>query len=87
MHKEAIGNSLYFILYGKVAIVSNELYLPYLHLSQASRGHPSSAIQQRIDTLLMLDEEREKVKVKFTAHQQVVKTWFNKHKSKEKKMK
>ena len=87
MHKEAIGNSLYFILYGKVAIVSNELYLPSLHIAQASRGHPSSAIQQRIDTLLMLDEEREKVKVKFTTDQQVVKTWFDKHNSKEKKLK
>jgi hypothetical protein len=32
-----------------------------------------------------LDEEREKDKVKFTAHQQVVKIWFDKHKAKEKK--
>jgi hypothetical protein len=29
------------------------------------------------------DEEREKAKVKFTAHQQVVKRWFYKHKGKE----
>jgi hypothetical protein len=34
----------------------------------------------------MLDEEREKAKVKFTAHQQVVKIWFDKHKAKEKKI-
>jgi hypothetical protein len=31
----------------------------------------------------MLDEEREKAKFKFTAHQQIVKIWFNKHKAKE----
>jgi hypothetical protein len=61
------------------------LYLPSLQLDQESRGHPSSALQQRIDTLLMLDEEREKDKVTFTAHQQVVKIWFDKHKAKEKK--
>jgi hypothetical protein len=83
MPKEAIGNSLYFILYGKESILPNGLYIPYLHLSQASRGHPSSAIQQRIDTLLILDEERENVKVKFIAHQQVVKIWFDKHKAKD----
>jgi hypothetical protein len=83
MPKEAIGNSLYFILYGKESILPNGLYIPYLHLSQASRGHPSSSIQQRIDTLLILDEERENVKVKFITHQQVVKIWFDKHKAKE----
>jgi hypothetical protein len=71
---------------GKKPFFQTGLYLPSLHLSQASRGQPSSALQQRIDTLLMLDEEREKDKVKFTAHQQVVKIWFDKHKAKEKKI-
>ena len=33
----------------------------------------------------MMEEEREKAKSKFLAHQQVVKRWFNKHKGKEKK--
>ena len=42
------------------------------------------AIQHRIDTLLMLEEEREKAKSKFLAHQQIVKRWFDKHKAKEK---
>jgi hypothetical protein len=32
----------------------------------------------------MLDEEREKAKVKFTSHQHVVKIWFEKHKAIEK---
>jgi hypothetical protein len=39
-------------------------------------------MQQRIDTLLMLEEEREKDKSKFMAHQQVVKRWFDKHNAK-----
>jgi hypothetical protein len=32
----------------------------------------------------MLEEEREKDKSKFIAHQQIVKIWFDKHKGKEK---
>jgi hypothetical protein len=61
----------------------NKLYLPYLQLAHASRGQPSSALQQRIDTLLMLDKEREKAKDNFTAHQQTVKIWFDKHMARE----
>ena len=82
--KEAIGNSLYFLVYGKKAILPNGIYLPSLQLAQDSSGEPSSLIQQKIDTLLMLEEERENDKSKFIPHQQIVKRWFDKHKSKEK---
>ena len=82
--KEAIGNSPYFLVYRQEAILPNKLYLPYLQLSQDSRGQPSSIIQQRIDTLLMLEEERDKYKSMCIAHQQIVKRWFYKHKAKEK---
>jgi hypothetical protein len=68
--KEALGNSPFFLVYGKEAILSTNLYLPSLQLSQSSRGHPSSSMQQRIDTLLMVEEERERVRRKFAAHQQ-----------------
>jgi hypothetical protein len=44
----------------------------------------TSTLQQRIDTLLMLEEEREKTKSKFITHQQIAKLWFHKHKAKEK---
>jgi hypothetical protein len=57
MPKEAIRNSLYFLVYGKESILPNGLYIPSLQLARALRGHPSSALQQRIDILLMLDEE------------------------------
>jgi transposase InsO family protein len=69
--KEAIGNSPYFLVYGLEAILPNELYLPSFQLSQESEvgGDPSSTLQQRIGTLLMLEEEREKAKSKFRAHQ------------------
>jgi hypothetical protein len=32
----------------------------------------------------MLEEEKEKAKLKFIAHQQIVKRWFDKHKAQEK---
>jgi hypothetical protein len=66
--KESIGNSLYFLVYGHKTILPNRLDLPYLQLAHASKGQPSSSLQKRIDTLLMLDEERERDKVKFIAH-------------------
>jgi hypothetical protein len=81
--KEAIGNSLYFLVYGQESILSKGLYIPYLQLAQDSRGQPSSVIQKRIDTLLMMEEEREKEKSKFIAHQQIFKRWFDKNKVKE----
>jgi hypothetical protein len=58
--KEAIGNYPYFLVYKHEAILPNGLYLPSLQLAQDSRGQTSSIIQQRIDTLLILEEEREK---------------------------
>jgi hypothetical protein len=67
--KEAIGNSPYFLVYGQEAILPNGLYLPSLQLDQDSNEEPSSAIQRRINTFLMLKEEREKAKSKFLAHQ------------------
>jgi hypothetical protein len=84
MPKEAVGNSPYFLVYGQEAILPNGLYLPSLQLAQDSNEEPSSAMQQRIDTLLMLEEQREKARSKFLAHQQIVKRWFDKHKAKEK---
>jgi hypothetical protein len=67
----------------KKSILLNGLYLPSLQLAQDSKGQPSSVMQQRIDTLLMIEEEREKAKSKFISHQQIVKRWFDKHKAKE----
>jgi hypothetical protein len=82
--KEAIRKSPYFLVHRQEAILPNGLYIPSLHLSQGSRGQPLSVIQQRIDTLLMLEEEREKEKKKFIAHYHIVKIWVDKHKAKEK---
>jgi len=42
-------------------------------------------MQQRIDTLLMVEEEQEQDRKNFAAHQQMVKKWFDKHKVGDKK--
>jgi hypothetical protein len=82
--KKAIGNSPYFLVYWKESILPNGLYMPSLQLAQDSNEEPSLTMKQRINTLLMLEEEREKAKSKFLAHQQIVKRWFDKHKAKQK---
>ena len=38
-------------------------------------------LQQRIDSLLKLEEDREKAKNKFYQHQQLVKKWFDERSS------
>jgi hypothetical protein len=63
--KEAIGNSPYFLVYRQESILPNGLYLPYLQLAQYSNDDKSLTMQQRINTLLMLEEERERDKSKF----------------------
>jgi hypothetical protein len=56
MPKEDVGKSPYFLVYGQEAILPNWLYLPSLQLAQDSNEEPSLAMQQGIDTLLMLEE-------------------------------
>jgi hypothetical protein len=62
--KESIWNSSYFLVYEHEFILPNGLYLPSLKLSHNSKGQSSSIIQQRIDTLLVLEEERGEIKIK-----------------------
>jgi hypothetical protein len=81
---EAIGNYPYLWVYKQEPILSNGLYLPSLQLALDFNEEPSSAMQQRINTLLMLEEERGNANSKFLDHQQIVKIWFDKHKAKEK---
>ena len=54
--KEVVGNSPYFLVYGQESILPNGIYLPSLQLAQDSNEEPSLTMQQRIDTLLMLEE-------------------------------
>ena len=79
--KNALWVSPYTLVYGKEAILPPNILLPSLQLSQASRGSGSQVLQSRIDTLLQLEEARQKAKDRFHQHQDIVKRWFDKRKS------
>jgi hypothetical protein len=53
--KEDLNNSPYFLVYGQEAILETNLYLPSLQISQSSRAQTLSIMQQRIDSLLMVE--------------------------------
>lgn len=75
----SLGTYPYFLVYGKEAILHPNIYFPSLQLTQSSHGRSSNFLENRIDTLLKLKEERNKEKEKFHVHQQRIKTWFDKH--------
>eukprot|EP00253_Pinus_taeda_P031745 PITA_31745 len=77
--KVALGNSPYFLVYGQEAVLPPNIALPSLQLSQASRGTPSTPLQERIDQLMKLEELRDRARIKFKSHQMIVKKWFDHH--------
>lgn len=70
--------------YGQEAIFPSHVLLPSLQLSLESSDNQSSALQERINTLILLQEEKEKAKNKFALHQNIIKKWFDKHKARNK---
>ena len=71
--KETLSNSPYFLVYGKEAVLPANLTIPSLQLAQSIQENDSSPLQQRIYSLLKLEEDRDKAKNKFYQHQQLVK--------------
>ena len=57
--KVALGNSPYCLVYGKEAALPPHLTIPSLQLAQSIQESDSSPLQQRIDSLLKLEEDRE----------------------------
>lgn len=49
--KPSLNTSPYFSVYGKEAILPQNIYLPALQLSQESQGKPCLLVQHRMDTL------------------------------------
>ena len=76
--------SPYTLVYGKEAILHPNVLLPSSQLSQAYRGSSSEVLQARINTLLKLEESRDNSKERFKNQQEVLKKWFDKHKSRNK---
>ena len=75
--KAAIGNSPFFLVYGTEAILPPNLFLPSVQLAQFVQDEDCPAMEKRINTLLKLEEERDRSKQHFTKHQQIVKSWFD----------
>ena len=63
--KAAIANSPYSLVYGKEVVLQANLTIPLLQLAQSIPENDSSPLQQRIDSLLKLEEDTERAKNKF----------------------
>ena len=56
--KTTLGTSPCYLVYGKDPILPPNKLFSSMQLSQYSWGHPSLSLQNQIDTLLLLEEER-----------------------------
>ena len=82
--KNSLGVLPYTIVYGKESILPPIILLPASQLAQYSRGSSSEVLQVIINALLKLEESRFKAKERFKHQQEIVKRWFDKHKSRNK---
>ena len=78
--KISLGVYPYTLIYGREALLPPNIFLLSSQLAQASRGSSSEVLQTRIDTLLKLEEQRQKAKDNFNQHQGIIKIWFDKRK-------
>jgi transposase InsO family protein len=75
--KAAIGNSPFFLVYGSEAILPPHILLPSLQLSQKIQEEDCPTLENRINTLMKLEEVRAQAKHKLDQHQLLVKSWFD----------
>jgi hypothetical protein len=75
--KASIGNSPFFLIYGREAILPPHVFLPSLQLSQKVQEEECPPLENRINALLKLEEVRTQAKQKLDQHQQIVKNWFD----------
>jgi hypothetical protein len=66
------------LVYGKEATIPTHTFLPALQLTQSSQDKAYPVMQERLNMLLKLEEEREKDKMNLTHHQEMIKKWFDK---------
>jgi hypothetical protein len=76
--KDSLGNSPFFLVYGQEVILPTHTFLPSLQLAQSVQDKECPVMQQRLNMLLKLEEEREKSKKKLVQHQELIKRWFDK---------
>jgi transposase InsO family protein len=75
--KAAIGNSPFFLVYGREAILPPHVLLPSLQLSQKVQEEECPPLESHINALMKLEEVRTQAKHKLDQHQQLIKSWFD----------
>jgi hypothetical protein len=80
-----VGNSPFFLVYGREAILPPHILLPSLQLSQKIQEEDCPPLENRINALLKLEEVRARAKRKLDQHQLVVKTWFDSNSASDRK--
>jgi hypothetical protein len=75
--RDSIGNSPFFLIYRREAILSPHVFLPSLQLSQKVWEEECPPLENWMHALLNLEEVRTQAKHKLDQHQQIVKRWFD----------
>jgi hypothetical protein len=79
--KDTIGNSPFFLIYNREAILPPHILLPSLQLSQKIQEEDCPPLENRINALMNLEEVRAQDKRKLDQHQLLVKIWFDSNSS------
>jgi hypothetical protein len=66
--KAVVGNSPFFLVYGRDAILPPHVLLPSLQLSQRVQEEECSPLENRIIALMKLEEVRTQAKHKLNQH-------------------
>jgi hypothetical protein len=72
--KYVVGNSPFFLVYGREAILPPHILLPSLQLSQKIQEEDCPPLKNRINALMKLEEVRAQDKRKLDHHQLLVKS-------------
>jgi hypothetical protein len=85
--KAFVGNSPFFLVYEREAILPPHVLLPSLQLLQKVQEEICPPLESQINVLLKLEEVRVQAKKKLDQHQQIVKIWFDSNSSSDRNFK
>jgi hypothetical protein len=82
--KTYVGNSPFFLIYEREAILPPHVLLPSLQLLQKIQEEDCPPLESRTKALLKLEEVRAQAKKKLDQYHQIVKIWFDSNSSSDK---